>query len=284
MTQLRVLLACEMSGRVRHEFMLRGWDAWSADILPDESEEYGHGKSVQTVRPGQELPPKRARYYKRRLQGVGIERHYEGDVLDLFDWDHPVNAERRLLSGHLSIDGDIPLWDLIICFPPCTHLTYAGNRWRAEKRADGREDEGAEFFMKMTDAPAPFVAVENPRGVMFSRYRRPDQEVQPYWFGDPFRKTTCLWFEGAFKLPKLVPSNPCEPESTAISGDMKGYRFGAVVTQGSNYVNRFGAGANHYEDSRGRKNRSKVRSLTFPGVAKAMAEQWGEHVKEWSLV
>jgi hypothetical protein len=258
--------------------MLRGWDAWSADILPDESEEYGHGKRVQSVRAGQELPPKRARYHKRRLQGVGIERHYEGDVLDLFKWSHPINYERA--KEALKTPEGLPLWDLIIAFPPCTHLSYAGNRWRAEKRADGREDAAADFFMQMIDAPAQHVAVENPRGVMFSRFRRPDQEIQPYWFGDPFRKTTCIWKSG---LPDLIRTDECEPESTATSGDMAGYRFGAVVTQGSNYVNRFGAGANHYEDSRGRKNRSKVRSLTFPGVARQMAAQWGEYVKEANL-
>lgn len=274
MTQLRVLLACEMSGRVRHELMLRGWDAWSCDIQPDESEEYGHGKPVETVRAGNQLPTKRARYYKRRAAGVGIERHYEGDVLDLFKWGHPVNADRKA-EVEATPEG-LPLWDLIIAFPPCTHLSYAGNRWRAEKQADGREDEGAEFFMKMIDAPSPFVAVENPRGVMFRRYRRPDQEVQPYWFGDPFRKTTCFWLKG---LPNLVPTNECKPESTATSGDMKGYRFGAVVTQGSNYQARFGNGASHYEDSRGRKNRSKVRSLTFPGVAHALATQFGGFVE-----
>lgn len=276
-----------MSGRTRHEFMLRGWDAWSADILPDESVEYGHGRPIQSyTRDTAEhmcgkQSKKRNRYYKRRAAGIGIERHYEGDVLDLFDWDHPVNADRKAENEASPVA--LPLWDLIIAFPPCTHLSYAGNRWRAEKRADGREQEGVDFFMKMTEAPAPFIAIENPRGVMITRHRKPDQEVQPYFFGDPFRKTTCLWFEGAFKLPNLIRTDECIPESTATSGDMKGYRFGAVVTQGSNYVNRFGAGANHYEDSRGRKNRSKVRSLTFPGVARQMASQWGEYVKERNL-
>ena len=282
--QLRVLLACEMSGRVRHQFMLQGWDAWSCDILPDESETFGHGKRVQTIR-GDNAEPllgkkskKRARYYKRRAAGIGIERHYEGDVTDLFDWTHPVN-EDRAEAAQIEPLG-LPLWDLIIAFPPCTHLSYAGNRWRAEKQADGREDEGAAFFMKMIDAPAPFVAVENPRGVMFSRYRRPDQMVQPFWFGDPFRKTTCFWLKG---LPELMPSKMVGPEATAVSGDMNGYRMGSVVTQGSNYAGRFGAGANHYEDSHGRKNRSKVRSLTFPGLAEAMAIQWGTYVKERNL-
>lgn len=283
--QLRVLLACEMSGRVRHEFAQRGWDAWSCDILPDESVEYGHGRPVPVYTAkcaGSMNPKKRARYYKRRAAGVGIERHYQGDVTDLFRWDHPVNADRAREAE--STPEGLPLWDLIIAFPPCTHLSYAGNRWRAEKRADGREDEGAAFFMKMIEAPAPFVAVENPRGVMFGRYRRPDQEVQPYYFGDPFRKTTCFWFEGSGgKLPDLIRTDECMPEATAVSGDMNGYRMGAVVTQGSNYQGRFGAGANHYEDSRGRKNRSKVRSLTFPGLARQIASQWGEFVKEANL-
>jgi hypothetical protein len=274
-----------MSGRVRHQFMLRGWDAWSCDILPDESETFGHGRPVQSydakshhALTGRPSNHKRARYYKRRAAGVGIERHYEGDVLGLFDWGHPVNADRKR-EAEETREG-LPLWDLIIAFPPCTHLSYAGNRWRAEKRRLGLEDEGAEFFMKMIDAPAPFVAVENPRGVMFSRYRRPDQEVQPYFFGDPFRKTTCFWLKG---LPQLVRTDEIKPEATAVSGDMNGYRMGSVVTQGSNYAGRFGKGANHYEDSHGRVNRSKVRSLTFPGLAGQMAAQWGKYVKERNL-
>lgn len=254
MRRLRVLLACEMSARVRDEFAKLGWEAVSADLMPCEGDP----------------------------EGI----HYQGDVLDLFKWEHPLNSGR--LNDWLDLDRDYigphvpypPLWDLIIAFPPCTDLSYAGNRWRAEKRADGREDAAAKFFMRMIDAPSPLVAVENPRGVMFTRFRKPDQVIQPYYFGDPFRKTTCFWLKG---LPHLVRTDECEPQSTVTSGDMKGYRFGAVVTQGSNYQARFGNGASHYEDSQGRARRSIVRSLTFPGVARAMAGQWGGYAEGYYL-
>ena len=262
MYRLRGLLACEMSGRVRHEFAKRGWEAWSADTMPASvAIDLGIDKT------GVEDSPN--------------EHHYEGDARDLFDWNHPYNAARQREASNYywshGQDDSVPLWDLIIAFPPCTDLSYAGNRWRAEKRADGREDAAAKFFMEMYNAPSPHVAVENPRGVMFSRFRQPDQVIQPYYFGEPFRKTTCLWTRG---LPRLMRTDEIKPESTVTSGDMKGYRFGAVVTQGSNYVSRFGNGANHYEDSMGRKNRAIVRSLTFPGVARAMASQWGSYVEE----
>lgn len=107
-------------------------------------------------------------------------------------------------------------WDLIIAHPPCTYLTVTGNRWfnverygdAAIKRAADRE-EAARFFMEFTKTNCKHVAIENPIGVMSTRYRKPDQTIQPYWFGDPQRKGTCLWLIG---LPPLKPTNVVEPE------------------------------------------------------------------------
>jgi hypothetical protein len=265
----RVLLACECSGRVRDEFAKRNWEAWSADILPSETPvRITWTPERQTLNPSS------------TFSRTG---HYQGDVRDLFGWDHPVNGQH---NAEVGLD-DRPLWDLIIAFPPCTDLSYAGAAWFAQKRADGRQDAAADFFMEMINAPSPHVAVENPRGVMFTRYRKPDQTVQPWWFGSPFRKATCLWLKG---LPELVATHS-EPSvlSTVTSGDMEGYRLHRITTGGgsSRTDKKDGVthpahdfnGRAHYEDSEGRKNRAKVRSRTLPEVAAAMATQWSTYVE-----
>lgn len=278
MRRLRVLLACECSGRVRDEFTKRGWEAWSADILPSET-------------PAHVVTADGENFYQDVVPfGPGFDQighHYQGDVTDLFRWNHPVNHERRELHDSLE-EWDrqhMPLWDLIIGFPPCTDLSYAGAAWFKQKQADGRQDAAADFFMLMINAPALYVAVENPRGIMFSRYRRPDQTVQPWWFGDPFRKNTCLWLKG---LPLLVPKyDKPEQLATVTSGDASGYKLHRTVTSGSTERADAKAGKDpfdfngrmHYEDSEGRVNRAKVRSRTFMGIAQAMADQWGLFVE-----
>jgi hypothetical protein len=211
---MRMLAACESSGRVRDAFAARGWDAWSCDLEPSES-------------PGQ---------------------HIQGDIFKVFGWPGP----------H---------WDLIIGFPPCTELSLAGARFWAQKRADGRQDAAAAFFMEMYRAPARHVAVENPRGDMSRRFRPPDQIVEPWWFGDPYAKKTCLWTRD---LPELRADLPVDP-------------LGRVATGGGSWRTDSAAkrtSMNRYEDSEGRKNRARVRSRTFPGFARAMAEQWGGYIEE----
>ncbi len=157
-------------------------------------------------------------------------------------------------------------WDLIIAHPPCTYLTVAGNRWfniekygeKAIKRMEDRE-EGKRFFMMFVNADCKRVAVENPVGIMSSEYRKPDQIIQPYMFGDRARKATCLWLKG---LPKLRETELVDP------GEMYGANFSV------------GASANWaVEDGKilswNDPMTAKIRSRTFPGIAKAMAEQWG---------
>jgi hypothetical protein len=243
----RALLSCECSGRVRREIAKFGWQAWSADILPAEDAE--------------------------RIKDSPLEHHYQGDVLDLFDWNHPYNADRLRLAGshywsHGQCDSCIPLWDLAIGFPPCTHLAYAGACWFPQKIADGRQAAAMKFFMQNVYAPSPLVAVENPRGVPMKQYRQPDQKIQPWMWGQNFKKTTCLWLTG---LPLLVPAVTEEPEDLAI-----------VVSGGS----RAGGAKwreewNKYEDGEGRANRAKVRSRTFEGIAAAMASQWVPFAEEY---
>ena len=143
---------------------------------------------------------------------------------------------------------------MIIAFPPCTNLATSGARWFEEKRKDGRQQQGIDFFMLFTDLKCPKVAIENPVGIMSSLYRKPDQIVQPYYFGDPFTKKTCLWLKG---LPKLVPTN--------------------IVDKGERTVYANGKSLPKWYDDAwklSKEERAKVRSRTFDGFGKCMADQW----------
>lgn len=165
-----------------------------------------------------------------------------------------------------------------MAFPPCTHLAKSGNRWAAQKQADGRQQAAIEFFMAMHELPvAPYVVIENPVGIMSPRWRKPDQIVHPWWFGDPFRKMTCLWYtgpgySGAGALPLLTATHR-EPAALTMtaSGDKVNYRRGTRANI---------SGYRHYEDSEGRRNRAVVRSRIFPGMARAMATQWGTWIED----
>ncbi len=162
------------------------------------------------------------------------------------------------IGWHLQKDV-IPLlkdyWDMIIAFPPCTHLASSGARHFKKKRESGVQQEGIDFFMEFTKANSPRIAIENPIGIMSTHYRKPDQIVQPWWFGDSITKSTCLWLKG---LPLLEKTN--------------------IVSKGE--IITFSSGKRmhkwHYEQSLlPPKERSKARSKTFPGIALAMATQWG---------
>lgn len=163
---------------------------------------------------------------------------------------------------HLQQDV-IPLlsekWDMIIAFPPCTDLAVSGARHFAKKRADGRQQRSIEFFMRFVNVNCPKVAIENPVGIMSSHYRKPDQIIQPYQFGDHARKSTCLWLKG---LPKLEPTDIVDP--------------GEIMRGGFSV----GASANYARDENGKiipwndPRTAKMRSKTFPGIGRAMAEQW----------
>lgn len=136
-------------------------------------------------------------------------------------------------------------WDMIIAFPPCTHLAVSGARYFKEKRKDGRQQQGIGFFMAFTDLDCPRVAIENPIGIMSSHYRKPDQIIQPWQFGHGETKATCIWLKG---LPKLKPTQIVDGREQRIWKMAPG------------------------------PDRAKERSKTFPGIAKAMAEQWAGQV------
>lgn len=184
---MKVLVACEYSGRVREAFRKLGHDAWSCDLLPsDDNSPY----------------------------------HIQGDVLEQLD------------KG----------WDLMVAHPPCTHLAVSGARHFAEKIADGRQQEGIDFFMAMINAPIEKIAVENPICIMSTKYRKPDQIIQPWQFGHGETKATCLWLKN---LPKLEPTN--------------------IVDGRENRVWKMPPS----------KDRWKLRSETYQGIADAIAQQWG---------
>lgn len=133
-------------------------------------------------------------------------------------------------------------WDLVIGFPPCTHLSSSGARWWPEKQADGRQAAAVFFVMNMWSLPVPRLALENPVGRLSTDFRKPDQIIQPWQFGHGEVKTTCLWLRG---LPPLVPTS-------VVSGrEQRAWRMGSVP------------------------NRARERSRTYRGVAEAMASQWG---------
>lgn len=218
-----VLIACEESQAVTKEFRKLGINAFSCDI--------------------------------QECSGNHPEWHIMSDVIPLLNGD----------CEFMSMDGETHKikgkWDMIIAFPPCTYLTVTGNRWfnidrygdKAIQRFKNRE-EAVKFFMCFVNADCDRIAIENPIGVMSTEYRKPNQVIHPYMFGDPERKSTCLWLKG---LPKLKPSNIVEPNIIK-------YKNGKGTDS-----------AWHIETmSLPPKERAKLRSKTFPGIAKAMAEQW----------
>ena len=145
-------------------------------------------------------------------------------------------------------------WEMILAFPPCTHLASSGAAWFEQKRLDGRQQQGIDLFMLFTDLDCPKVVIENPIGIMSSHYRKPDQIIHPYQFGDPYEKRTCLWLKGVPKLERTFEVKP-EPRIQYLSGR----------TMPTWYAKAWSAP---------KEQRSIIRSKTFPGIASAMAEQW----------
>lgn len=164
-----------------------------------------------------------------------------------------------------------PGWDLIIAHPPCTDLAAVGAALWPEKRARGDQQRAVNFFMRLYNVPCPRVCVENPVGIMSSLFRKPDQYVDPWQFGDPWRKKTGLWLRG---LPALIP------EITEMPADVGYWVMGQRRSQGADgyrLLDSQVSGKNHHRSING--TRSHERSKFFPGIARAMAEQWaGEGV------
>lgn len=218
---MRVLVACEESQRVCIEFRRLGHEAFSCDIEP--------------------------------CSGGHPEWHIQGDVLPL------LNGDCTFQTADTHTHTQCGQWDLIIAHPPCTDLAVSGARHFAKKQKDGRQQKSIVLFMQMALAFCPHVAVENPVCIMSSAWRKPDQIIQPYMFGHPESKKTCLWLKG---LPPLKPTNLLDiPESGFWDNQTQDGQNKLLVD--GKWIS--------WNDPRTAKERSK----TYPGIAKAMAEQWG---------
>ena len=219
----KVLIACEESQAVCKAFRERGHEAYSCDI---------------------QVP-----------SGGHPEWHIMQDVIPLMNG----RCSFKTMDGvEHSIDGK---WDLIIAHPPCTYLTLAGNKWFKPEFADRfpsrqkQRKEAVDFFMAIANADCDRIAIENPVGVMSSQWRKPDQYIEPYMFGDPEKKKTGLWLKG---LPLLKPTSIVEPVIIHCKSGANEPRW-------------------HMETMKLPPNeRAKARSKTFPGIAAAMASQWSD--------
>jgi len=165
-----------------------------------------------------------------------IAAGHDAYSVDLIDTERP---GPHVIGDAVSWAYDVP-WDLMIAFPPCTHLAVSGARWF--KGREREQAEAARFFMDLAGAPVPRIAIENPIGVMSTLWRKPDQIIQPWWFSHGEVKSTCLWLKN---LPKLTPTDIVDGRTPRVHHASPG------------------------------PDRWKERSRTLPGIAKAMAEQWG---------
>ena len=194
----------------------------------------------------------------KELRKLGHEA-YSCDILPC-SGGHP--------EWHLQQDV-IPLlkekWDMILAFPPCTHLAVSGARHFEQKIKDGRQQQGIDFFMQFVNADCPRIAIENPIGIMSTKYRKPDQIIQPWMFGDKYTKSTCLWLKG---LPKLKPTKIVEHGEYFEWVDKKGKK----KRQPKWFYDAL-------KKAKTSEERSVIRSKTFPGIALAMATQWAEELK-----
>ena len=254
---MKILVACEYSGRVRDAFKALGHEAMSCDLLPSDA-------------PG---------------------NHYQGDVFEIIN------------------DG----WDLMIAHPPCTYLSVSGMHWTSRGMRDPQLTEDAlDFVQRLMDAPVKRIAIENPISVISSRIRKPDQIIQPWWFNEDASKKTCLWLKGLPKLTSNINSvvapkgwkkvmsaadmlecedcgEPFFPECNAHYADcncigptedevefkeVDGVLFGTKILPPPKMIwsNQTASGQNKLAPS---KDRWKLRSTTYQGIADAMANQWG---------
>lgn len=233
--RLNILVACEESQAVCSAFRKLGHNAFSCDILP--------------------------------CSGGHPEWHFCHDVAKVLD-----QSDLTLENGQKAkITGE---WDIMVAHPPCTYLAVSGAKWyyhpedkelpiekrrphpRFPNRAKDRED-GVAFFLSLAKANIKRIAVENPIGIMSSRWRKPEQVIQPYMFGDPYSKSTCLWLKN---LKPLHPSKATDDTGEWIffeSGKKQPKWYSDALTK-----------------SHSTEERRTMRSKTFPGIARAIAEQW----------
>ena len=224
--QVKILVACEESQAVTIELRRLGHEAYSCDII--------------------------------ECSGGHPEWHIMQDVLPLLNGNcsfKTMYGEEHRLEGR---------WDMIIAFPPCTHLCSAGQHWFTRGLKDiSLREEAVDFFMMFANADCEKIAIENPIGIMSTRFRKPDQKIHPWMFGHPATKNTCLWLKN---LPILIPTDILEkPE-------------GGWENQSFTKDGRYGGFKNYDENGKilawNDPRTARVRSRTYEGVARAMAMQW----------
>ena len=240
---MKILVSCEESQAVTKELRKLGHEAFSCDLLP--------------------------------CSGGHPEWHFQDDVIEIMNGWFDSNEVTINDNFDLKLDvfADIQKfeykehrirqvgweWDMMISFPPCTHLATSGARHFKQKIADGRQQQGIDFFMQMINAPIDKIAVENPIGIMSTKYRKPDQIIQPYQFGDKAQKSTCLWLKN---LPKLEPTDIVEKGEFFEFMSKKGVKKKMPMW----YYKAL-------QDAKTPAERSTLRSKTFQGIAEAMAKQ-----------
>ena len=157
-------------------------------------------------------------------------------------------------------------YNMMICFTPCQHLAVSGARHFKQKIADGRQQQGVDLFMSFVNAPIDKIAIENPIGIMSSKYRKPNQIIQPWMFGNKAQKSTCLWLKN---LPNLVPTDIVEKGEFFEFTSKKGVKKKMPMW----YYKAL-------QDAKTPAERSTLRSKTFKGIAKAMATQWTANINK----
>lgn len=213
----------------------------------------------------------------KELRALGHEA-YSCDIIECSgghpEW-HIMQDVLPLINGNCTfktVDGEehtiVGKWDMLFAFPPCTYLTVAGNRYfNVERYGDKarerikKSDEAAEFFMQFANADCDKIVIENPVGRMSTLYKKPDQIISPHYFGHPVSKKTCLWLKG---VSLLQHTEEVEPERIHSKGKSGGY------SGPSWYVTDENGKILSWKDPR----TAKARSKTYPGIAKAFAEQW----------
>lgn len=251
---MRVLVACEYSGRVRDAFKARGFHAVSCDLLPTDNPGLHYQGDVTPLLGGWEPVQFTA---DCDPDGDGWCRTTDKDPCEC-ECLGPTQdeVEYREINGVLMARPiDRPHWDLMIAHPPCTYLSVSGMHWTTRGLRDPQLTEDALAFVRLLlDAPIPRIALENPVSVISSRIRKPDQTVQPWQFGHDASKATCLWLKN---LPLLTPTSIVEPR---------------IVNGKKRWANQTDSGQNRLGP---KDDRWKIRSTTYAGIADAMAEQWG---------
>lgn len=250
---MKILVACEESQAVTIELRKLGHEAYSCDLLP--------------------------------CSGLHPEWHFQQDAIEVmngwFDTNEvTINNNFSLKFNVWSDEQEYEYkdkdgatgalvkqigwnWDMLIAFPPCTDLAVSGAMHFERKQKDGSQQKSIEFFMQFVNAPIEKIAIENPIGIMSKIYRKPDQIIQPYYFGDKAQKSTCLWLKN---LPNLEPTDIVEKGEFFEWIDKK---TGRKKKQPLWYYMAL-------RNSKTPEQRRTLRSKTFPGIAKAMADQWTE--------